>query len=249
MNTPKLLQRILPGVIAVLLAHAGMAQVRVEGTVYDGSQRYALQGVSVMSASGGGTTTDSSGHYSIKLALTDSIYFSYLGKVTSKIPVKHIDDPTQFNMSLDVPVQALPSVFVDPKSYRMDSLENRREYQKIFDFDRAGFLQNKKANGDPTFGIGLDMDVLFDGKRNKRMEGFQQFLVQEEQEKSIDHRFTRALVKRLTGLEPPALDTFMHRYRPSYEFCQATTSDWEFYEYIRDSGKYFTEIWRQEQHN
>jgi len=249
MNTPKLLQRTLTAVAAMLLANATMAQVRVEGTVYDGSQRYALQGVSVMTSSGSGTTTDSLGHYSIKLGATDSIYFSYLGKVTSKIPAKGIDDPTQFNMSLDLPVVSLPSVFVDPKSYRMDSLENRKEYQKIFDFDRSGFLVDKKASGDPKFGIGLDMDILFDGKRNKRMEGFQQFLIQEEQEKSIDHRFTRALVKRLTGLEPPALDTFMHRYRPGYEFCQATTSDWEFYEYIRNSGKYFTELWKQEHPN
>ena len=42
-------------------------QVQLKGTVYDISQRIPLEGVSVLSASGRGTATDSNGHYTLLL--------------------------------------------------------------------------------------------------------------------------------------------------------------------------------------
>ncbi len=233
-------------VILALFADTAVAQVHVEGTVYDQTQQHPVQGVSVISTSGAGTMTDSLGRYSIRLSNADSIYFSYLGKATSKFPVKRIPDLSQFDMSLDMPIDSLPSVFVGPSSYRLDSLENRKEYKKLFDYDGSDVLQSMKSKAGRNFGISLNMDMMLDAKRNKRMENFQEFLVQEEHDKYIDHRFTRALVKRLTGMEPPALDTFMRQYRPTYEYLLATPSEWEFYGYIRDTGKFFMEIWKQE---
>lgn len=223
-----------------------MAQVRVEGTVYDRSQRYPMQGVSVLASSGNGTTTDSAGHYTIRLKPTDSLYFSWLGKISAKIPAKNIEEGTPLDMSLDVPYDSLSTVFVGPRSYRQDSLENRREYQKIFDYDGSGYLADKKAGNNATFGIGLDMDMLFDGKRNKRMDNFRQFLEQEEHEKYIDHRFTKAIARKLTGLQPPALDSFMRMYRPGYEFVKACETDLELYEYIQTAGRSFAEMWKQD---
>jgi len=249
MNFPKLLQKLfLPGVLS-LCATAAMSQVQIEGTVYDRSQRYPMQGVSVLATSGMGTQTDSLGHYSIKLRLTDSLYFSYLGKISGKIPVKNIDNTAPFDMSLDMPIDSLPSVFVGPRSYRQDSLENRREYQKIFNYDGSGYLADKRAGNNATFGIGLDMDMLFDGKRNKRMDRFREFLEQQERDKYVDHRFTKAVVKRVTGLQPPVLDSFMHAYRPSYEFVLACTTDMELYQYIQEAGKSFSDRWKHDHPN
>jgi hypothetical protein len=249
MNTPKLLPGTLIIAVLTLCANAALAQVRVEGTVYDATQRFPMQGVSVVASSGSGTMTDSLGHYSIRLAAGDSIYFSWLGKSTSRFAVKKIEDPSQFDMSLDLPVESLPSVFVGPRSYRMDSLENRKEYAKIFDYSGTNFIEDKKASGNPTFGIGLDMDIFFNAARNKRMDRFREFLIWEEHDKYVDHRFTKALVRRITGLQPPALDTFMHQYRPGYEYLQSFATDWEFYQYIQQSGKYFLEMWKEEHPN
>ena len=44
-----------------------------------------------------------------------------------------------------------------------------------------------------------------------------QRLIQDEQDKYIDHRYTKYLVKRLTNLEEKELIDFMNFYRPSYE--------------------------------
>lgn len=246
MRPSKLLQKSVLLLALILGGRAALSQQRIEGTVYDRSQRYPMYGVSVMSTSGNGTTTDSLGHYTIRLRTTDSLYFSYLGKVSSKIPVKNIEDGVPFDMSLDVPYDSLSTVFVNPRSYRQDSLENRRDYKKIFDYDGSSYVTDKRAGNNATFGIGLDIDVLFDGKRNKRMDNFRQFLEQEEHDKYVDHRFTKAIVRRITGLQTPAIDTFMRMYRPSYEFVLACTTDIELYQYIQTAGKSFSEMWKQD---
>jgi hypothetical protein len=78
------------------------------------------------------------------------------------------------------------------------------------------------------------------------MDNFRQFLEQQEHEKYIDHRFTKAIARKLTGLQSPVLDSFMRMYRPSFEFVAACQTDMELYEYIKDSGKYFKDMWKQE---
>jgi hypothetical protein len=245
MDYPKLLQKtILAGLIA-LSGQVVMGQVRIKGTVYDRSVRFAMPGVSVLGTSGGGTVTDSAGHYSIRLPPGDSIYFSYLGKATAKFPVREIDAALPFDMSLQVAIDSLPSVFVDPRDYRMDSLQNRIEYKKVFDFE-TGYIPTANSGG---AGMGIDMDRFFDGRANRRMQAFQQRLEQEEKDAYIDHRFTRSLVIKITGLESPALDSFMRIYRPSYELVQSCATDYEFYKYIFDWAKSFSEIWKSEHSN
>ena len=224
---------------------AVLAQVEVHGTVYDQSQRFPMRGVSVVSAGGIGTMTDSLGRYRIRLPLTDSIFFSYLGRTTSRFPVKEIPAGIPFDMSLAVAVDSLPTVLVREPSYRLDSLENRKEYQKVFEYEPA-YLKNMKGGSmrRAGFGVGLDLDMLLDPKANRRMLALQKRLEEEEQDKYIDHRWNRAMVRRITGLEPPKLDSFMRQYRPSYSFIQACETDYEFYKYIQEWGRFFEENWK-----
>lgn len=79
------------------------------------------------------------------------------------------------------------------------------------------------------------------------MEAFRVFLEREEREKYIDHRFNKALVQKITGLKSPALDTFMARYRPSYELLVSFETDYEYYRYIKDLSEYFSESWNKQQ--
>jgi hypothetical protein len=226
---------------------AVFAQVDIRGTVYDQTQRFALPSVSVVSSSGGGTMTDSAGRYHLRVAVGDSIQFSYLGRMTSKFPVREIPVGVPFDMALAVAVDSLPAVLVRSPDYRQDSLENRREYRKVFDYE-PNYVTNLKAGNTRRagFGVGLDLDMLLDPKANRRMLALQQRLEDEEQDKYVDHRWNRAMVRRITGLEPPKLDSFMRQYRPSYEFIKSCETDYEFYKYIREWGKFFNENWRVE---
>jgi hypothetical protein len=207
------------------------AQIKISGTVYDASRAYPLPSVSVVSTSGSGTTTDSSGRYTITVRETDSISFSFLNRPTAKFPVRGIQNVFQFDISLHVPVSELPAVSVRPRNYRLDSIQNRKDYAKAFDFKKPGIDVTTSPGG----GVGLDLQEfinMFRFRYNKRMQSFQRRLIEEEQDKFIDHRFNRAITRRITGLSGDSLIHFMKIYRPTYEFTQLS-SEYEFLDYIR----------------
>jgi hypothetical protein len=232
-----LFRRMIPVALLAWCGQSAMAQVQINGTVYDRTQRFGMQGVSVMGTSGAGTMTDSTGHYSIRLSSGDSIYFSYLGKFTARWPIKMLDPDQPFNMSLEVGIDSLPPVIVQSRNYLLDSLRTREEYQKVFDYEKSYLTAPPGGQG---MGFGVDFDMLLNPAKARRMEAFRDRLIWEEQNNYIDHRFSPGLVRKITGLEPPALDSFMKFYRPSYEFLQTMTTEYEFYKYISDCAKFYS---------
>jgi hypothetical protein len=192
-----------------------------------------LEAVSVVSTSGRGTTTDSNGNYFITVRQEDSIYFSYLGKSTAKFPVSTIKAITNFDVALHVDPVELKEVKVMPQNYHMDSLQNRKDYAKIFDFKKPGIKITDGASG---LGAGFDLDELinvFRFQRTRRIQAFQGRLLDEEQDKFVDHRFSKYVVKKITHINNDAqLDSFMARYRPSYEFCKRA-DEYDFFEYVK----------------
>ncbi len=144
------------------------------------------------------------------------------------------------NMSLAVSVDSLPLVVVRPKVYRYDSLANREEYRKVFNYEPDYMV------GGADGGMGFNLDMLFNARKNRQMLALQRRLQAEEKDKYVDYRFNRNLVRKITGLQRPALDTFMRIYRPSYDFIQNCENDYEFYKYIKDWGSYFSRMWKEE---
>jgi hypothetical protein len=127
------------------------------------------------------------------------------------------------------------------RDYQRDSLENRNEYRKVFDYGPE-YL----SGGSGGVGVGINLDLLFSIKKIIRMEAFKRYLEQDERDKYVTHRFNKALVRKITGLQPPALDTFMIEYRPGYEMLQSFRNEYEYYKYIQDWGKYFSERWKED---
>jgi hypothetical protein len=237
----KPLRKTLPILLAALFlaSQSALGQIEVHGTVYDRSRYFAMPGVSVMSTAGQGTMTDSIGQYRLRVARRDSIFFSYLGKATVKFPIRSIDPNSPMDISIAVAVDSLPLVVVRPKAYRYDSMENRDEYRKIFDYEPDYVGQGEG-------GAGVNLDLLFGARRNRQMLSLQRRLIEEEEDKYVDYRFNRTLVRRITGLERPALDLFMKMYRPSYDFIKSCENDYEFYKYIKDCGTYFLRTYKLE---
>lgn len=212
----------------------GFAQYRIMGTVYDSTRNYPLELVTVMSTAGNGTVTNSEGHYQIDVGEKDSIWFSYLNKPTVKFPVLKILTPFSFDISLQVNVPELREVKVMPRNYREDSARNREDYAKIFNYQKPGLHTVTPSYGQAA---GFDINEIINAfrfRRNRNMAAFQQRLLAQERDKFIDHRFSKALVRRLTGLDGDALDSFMIIFRPSYFFTLGT-GDYDFQKYIKDS--------------
>ncbi len=210
------------------------AQIKVSGTVYDSSRIHPLEQVTVLSTSGKGTVSDANGNYYIEVNEKDSLYFSYLNKKTIKYPVLKLTTPWKFDIALHINIPVLTEIRIKPRDFKMDSIQNRLDYKKAFDF-------HKPTVGSMTsigpMGAGIDLNELiraFQFRKNKRMLSFQERLLTEEQDNFVDYRFNKRLVRQLTNLDGSQLDSFMVHYRPPYEFT-LYASDYDFRLYIKNA--------------
>ncbi len=226
--------------ITVLLSRPvdSFAQYKIRGTVYDSTRNYPLVSVSVISSSGRGAITNADGKYEIEVAEKDSIWFSYLNKPTVKFPVLKIATPFTFDIALNVNVPVLKEVRIRQRNYKQDSIQNREDYAKVFNYEKP-----KLRAVTPEYGAaaGFDLDAIinaFNFRKIRSMRSFQKRLVEQEQDKFVDHRFNKGLVRRLTGLTDSTLDYFMQAYRPNYFFV-LKTDDYTFQKWIKDSSERF----------
>ena len=214
------------------------AQYKIRGTVYDSTRTYPVELVSVLTTSGRGTITNSKGEYEIEVAEKDSIWFSYLNKPTIKFPVLKIITPFSFDIALRVNVPVLKEIKIRQRNYKQDSIQNREDYAKIFNYRKPGLSVVTPQYGQAA---GFDLDEIinvFRFRRNKSIQSFQKRLLAQEHEKFVDHRFNKGLVRRLTSFTDNVLDSFMVIYRPSYRFA-IITGDYDFQKYIKDSAERF----------
>ena len=206
------------------------SQIWLTGKVYDSTRMVTIPSVKVTTKKG-----EIIGRYGINVSKHDSVSFTYRGKSTNYFPVQQINYPSGFDISLQIVVQdryqTLREVVVIGKSYRQDSLENRQRYRKIF--ETGGLQFTSSGNLDPNSLIGA-----FKFRKNKVMRSFQSRLVIEEQQKFIDSRFTKALVRQITGLKERDLERFMKLWRPTYELV-AFAEEYQFHLYILDASRYF----------
>jgi len=194
-----------------------------------------MSSVSVLSTSGKGAVTDNLGQYEIDVKETDSVWFSYLNKPTIKYPVNKIFNAGQFDIALHVNIPVLKEVVIRPRNYKQDSLQNRLDYAKAFNWEKPKLQANVGTGLNASVGFDLEEIIrMFQFRKNKSMAAFRERLLQEERDKFIDYRFNKALVLRLTGLIGEERDFFMLRYRPTYEFC-LLTGDYAFQEWIKNS--------------
>ena len=234
------LKRLLFSFLFLITFASLYSQVNVSGTVYDITKKTPVEAVSVISTGGVGTTTDALGRYTINVRETDSIYFSYQNRPTPKYPITVIGNLAAFDISIMIRIAVLPTVFVKPRSYILDSLQNRHDYSKIFGYQKPG-LKSSMSTTPGGIGAGLDLGELigmFNFKKIRRTLSFQNRLLEEEQDKYINHRFSKSLVRELTGLESPGLETFMKMYRPPYEVV-LMLNELELGKYIQDTHKRF----------
>jgi len=208
--------------------------------VYDSTKVYSVSGVQVKGTNGTYTFTDSAGIYHIKVSEKDSISFYYRNKPTIKFPVSTITDYNQFDISLRVGVKEkykpLKEIIIY-SNYHRDSAENREAYNKIFDYQKPTI----RSTYTPGSSAGFDLDELiniFRFRRNKQHLQFQKRLIEQEQDRYVDYKFSKRFLKRVTGLDSSYLEKYMKEYRPTYEFI-TTITELQFYEYITLTSEKF----------
>lgn len=218
MNVSKLL---LVLVCLVFTATLPAQYTTISGVVYDISGHRPVEAV-IVNSNSNVSTTDSLGRYIIVLKAKDSIWFSLFGKNTPKFPIDTITDPQNFNVMIHVTGYDLPEVKVRNSNYRFDSIQNRIDYAKYFNYKPPGIkLSNNQQLFSPSgMTIGLDLNEfinVFRFHRNRNLQFLQNRLVAQEQEKYVNSRFTKRFVQKLTHLEGDELVKFMNFSRPTYE--------------------------------
>ncbi len=246
----KLLSFYLLALCSLSFSTLSAQTLKLSGVVTDYFSKKPLESVSVITGSGHLVVTDSAGKYEILVNRFDSVWFSYLSKNTMKYRIDTITNLSDFEVALYIDAHWLPAVKVQSSSYTLDSLQNRRDYAKVFNFHKPGLAISSNPPSTYVPGgltVGLDLDALINSfrfKRTRQMLSLQQRLIEEEHDKYINHRFTKLFVKQVTGLAPPVIDTFMMYYRPSYELL-LTMNDLELGNYIEQCYKSFMDIRRR----
>lgn len=204
--------------------HAQKILNNIKGFVYGDNYRNPINDVVVHAQSGAITISQKDGSFLIPVkGIQDSIWFSYNGKNTLKYSIDTIKHPDNFEVRIYLPNYTntkgyIPTVSVYSRNYQKDSLSLRNDYANIFNRKKPWDAVGDGVAITPT-GIGVDLDAvinLFRFGYNKRQYIYQQFALSIEQDRYIDHRFTKEKVEQLTGLQDSSRDDFMKKYRPDY---------------------------------
>ena len=210
-------------------------KITIQGKVIDNKFQLPLSKVLVETNAHNFVITDSLGLYSIETNSQDSIYFTYYGKSTLKFPVAKMTNNT-LDIMLHVNAYLLTEIKLRPTSYRLDSLQNREEYKKLFDYKKPSLQYLKTSSAIPgELGFALDLDQIiesFQFKKIRNMEKLRDRLIEQEQEKYIKNRFTKRLVFKITKLKSPNLEIFMREYEPSFSVLKSM-NDLELAAYIQ----------------
>lgn len=220
------------------------AQVSVYGNVYD-EKDLPLQGVSVTSKRlGTGVATNLYGSYSLKAYPGDTLEYSMLGFRKEIVVVTQETGTARHDIHLYPDNLSLDQVKVlGRRNSQKDSLELRREYGHIFDYEPPSVWKyGAMALSSPITFLG----ELFNFKGRKRNKQFRETLLNYEQQHFIESRIPYSLVTQLTGLEGEERALFYNKYLRDYEFVKHA-SLYDIHQRILQSFKEYQESKKQKE--
>lgn len=243
---PKLNLRLSGYIGAILFIlfldlQSATAQVRISGMVADQDTKTGLPAVTIINRrTMTGTLSNETGRYYIESMPGDTLEFSMLSYY-SKIMVTPAMSAS-LNIDMVKRVFGLQEVFVRGRNYHRDSLSTREEYGKYFNYKRPGAMDILKTL--PANPI-TALSYLVPSRARKRKENFREQLEYWEKEKFIDYRYSPELIQRLTKLEGEALDTFILKTRPGYQFLQSAT-EYDLMLYIKEAFSRYQQARKRE---
>ena len=215
------MRQILPLFILLFAGYLASAQ-NARGKMRDFSDSSVIADVLVTNISlKTKASSDRTGSFSIRANSFDTLVFSIAGYAQDTLLV----DDVFFKQEIDIFIRRKATelktvVVVQADRYRQDSLEARERYNEIA-AGKEKVLMRNHGNG---FGVTLSpFSYLSKKEKDKR-----QLLKREKREEEaayVNYRFSRTKVIQLTGLSGDSLQTFMIRYRPSYEFCKKASEE------------------------
>ncbi|MBV7533921.1 carboxypeptidase-like regulatory domain-containing protein [Chitinophaga sp. sic0106] len=207
-----------------------VAQVRLSGMVADQDTKVGIPFVSILNKRAmTGTLSAESGRFYIEAMPGDTLEFSMVSYATKVVVTPGMN--ATFDVLMAKRLYELGGVNVQGKSHYKDSLAMRAEYDRYFNYKKPGAMDVLKTL--PANPI-TALTYLVPSKARQRKEQFKEQLQFWEKEKFIDYRYSPEVVGRMTKLQSPELDSFMYKYRPSYQFLN-DASEYDLLLYIKNS--------------
>lgn len=209
------------------------AQVHLRGMVYiDSVQQRPADSAMLYVSTGRHWYTNRQGMYSIDLPVYDTLFIFYQHKILA-LPINaavlrqpylniYLNDTAHGRLA----VEQLKPVFVK-SNYKEDSINNRRDYDNIFNYRKPTLASNNKwkdsTNGIPlntqNKKLGLVSTSIFGiGRTGKQKQHLQKRLVANEQLNYVANWFRPALVQKYCDMRnKDSLNFFVIHYTPAYK--------------------------------
>lgn len=206
----------------------------ISGYIYNSHRAMQpVAGVRVSTSSGKYTLSDTNGFYQIQVKRSDTVWF-YGGskQAGSSFPGAYLQFYHKFNVYLEEPEfqgaflnagHQLSTVKVTGRNYRKDSLERRRLYGDIFNYQRPKLSDaiaiSKIGNIPVPLAIGVNITVLahfLQIKQNNKADRMKAFAEFAEDEGYIRHRLSPGYIEAITGLkDEDSIQYLRLYYRPT----------------------------------
>jgi hypothetical protein len=181
--------------------------------------------------------SEENGGYSIQAAPGDHIAFSSVGYKADTLTVSASILTATCPIYLDIRPQTLQAVRVGEFSnYQLDSMDRRKEYAWVYGQGNTPKVAKDRQGAD---GVGVTFNIFRNsGSGAKQRIHLEKRLEKEEEDYYVDSRYNKDYVAKMTHLKGDSLKEFMHRYRPSYEYCRKAANV-DILIYINDSYKLY----------
>lgn len=213
------------------------AQDKIEGIVLDKDTKQRIARVLLINkTTGANTYNNMKGEFALEMNLGDQI-------IAQK---EHYFNDTLIYNGAKVLIVNLKktAILIDPvtvvarRSPEEILAQRRRDYSKTYRLADPGSFISVGPNG-----AGLSIDAVYNyfSKEGKNARRLIKYFEREYEDNVIDMRFSKELIRTVTGLEGEPLDNFLVRYRPSYDFVVAA-NHYQMVHYIKTKYEFFKHV-------
>ena len=201
---------------ALLIPRTGSAQQEdtLQGIVLELESSQPLQYVEVTNINTGASTqTDESGNFSIGISKNERLRFEYPGYRTDTLVVIEFD---------------LKRIYLTPdgSTIHIDEVEVRMlsDDQLATEIERAAQAGQYTETSQYRGGVRISPSRWF-GREGRLARERHELLLEEQERRQIDRRFTTALITSITPLKGEQLELYMTKYRPTIDFISTANEE------------------------
>ena len=214
-----------------------LGQEQVEGIVFDKDTKQRVARVLVSNISlGANSYNNTRGEFKLPINKGDKLVFQ---------KENYFSDTLIYNDEKVIVVNLKrTSIYIDPVTVvarkTPEEILNQRkiDYNKAYRLADPGSLLSVGQNG-----AGLSINAVYnyfsrEGKNARRLTAYFQ---REYEDNIIELRFSKDLIRNVTGLEGEPLDNFIVRYKPSYNFVMQA-NHYDMVNYIKSKYEFFKHV-------